>query len=204
MEIFKDGKLFIRENMNFDMINPALKGQHNMFNAFCAVQAALKVGADAKMIQQGLNTFVNDPHRMEHVATINGIEYINDSKATNVEAVFYALDAMEKPLIWVAGGQDKGNDYEILIPLVEEKVQAIVCLGEDNTKILEVFSPYIKIIEEVKTAKEAVELATSYAEEGEVVLLSPACASFDLFENYKQRGDLFKEAVLELGLKNEE
>ncbi len=196
--IARDVKLMISEEQLFTMTNPALKGKHNMFNAYCAVQAALKSGVSPEAIQKGLDTFVNDPHRLERVATINEVEYINDSKATNVDATFFALDAMEKPVIWIVGGQDKGNDYEPLIPLIEEKVNAIICLGIDNTKILETFSPYIKIIEETRSAREAVEVATSYSEAGEVILLSPACASFDLFDNYKQRGDLFKEAVKEL------
>ena len=203
-EVSKDQKLKISDDRLFEIKNPALKGKHNLFNAYCAVQAAMKVGVSDEAIQKGLNTFVNDPHRLESVATIAGVEYINDSKATNVDATFYALDAMDKPIIWIVGGQDKGNDYESLIPLVEEKVNAIICLGIDNSKIIESFSPYIKVIEETKSAEEAVAVATSYSEEGEVVLLSPACASFDLFDNYKQRGNLFKEAVEKLKMRNEE
>lgn len=195
---FKSGKLLIDENHSFDMSKSSLKGSHNMFNAVCAVRAALHLGVVSMDIQEGLNTFVNAPHRLEIVATINGVEYINDSKATNVDAVYYALEAMEKGVIWIAGGTDKGNDYDLLMPLVEEKVNAIICLGLDNSKILEAFSPMIKIIEETKSAKEAVELAESYAEEGEVVILSPACASFDLFKNYMDRGDQFKKAVFDL------
>ncbi|MEZ4933370.1 MAG: cyanophycin synthetase [Saprospiraceae bacterium] len=149
-------------------------------------------------IQEGLNTFVNDPHRLEMVATINGVDYINDSKATNVDSVFQALRAMEKPIVWVAGGTDKGNDYSPLKKLVEEKVKALICLGKDNHKLLENFSPILKNIEETKSAKEAVKRASIYAENGDVVLLSPACASFDLFKNYMDRGDQFKAAVLEM------
>lgn len=199
---FKSGKILMDENHSFDMSKSSLKGRHNMFNAVCAIQASLHLGVETTAIQEGLNSFINAPHRLESVATINGIEYINDSKATNVDAVFYALEAMEKGVIWIVGGTDKGNDYEPLMPLVEEKVNAIICLGLDNSKIIEAFSPMIKIIEESKSAIEAVELAESYAEEGEVVILSPACASFDLFENYMDRGDQFKKAVFDLKNKN--
>ncbi len=194
----KKGKLFVDEKHGFDMSQCSLKGRHNMFNAVCAIRAALHFGVGEASIQEGLNTFVNDPHRLESVATIDGVEFINDSKATNVDAVFYALEAMEKGVIWIVGGTDKGNDYSPLMTLVEEKVNAIICMGLDNSKIIEAFSPMIKVIEETKSAKEAVELAESYAEEGEVVLLSPACASFDLFKNYMDRGDQFKKAVLDL------
>ena len=199
----KDGILKVDENYSFDISGCTLKGKHNMFNTVCAIRAALHLGVAEEKIQKGLNSFVNDPHRLESVATINGVDYINDSKATNVDAVFYALDAMEKGVIWIVGGTDKGNDYEPLMPLVEEKVNAIICMGLDNSKILEAFSPSIKIIEETGSAEEAVEVATSYAEEGEVVLLSPACASFDLFKNYMDRGDQFKKAVFELKNKTE-
>jgi UDP-N-acetylmuramoylalanine--D-glutamate ligase len=195
---YKNEKLLADEKHSFDMSQSSLKGRHNMFNAVCSIRSALHLGVTEEKIQEGLNTFVNDPHRLESVATISGVEFINDSKATNVEAVYYALETMEKGIIWIVGGIDKGNDYSILMPLVEEKVNAIICLGLDNTKILEAFSPVIKIIEEAKSAKEAVEVAESYAEEGEVVLLSPACSSFDLFENYKDRGDQFKKAVFDL------
>lgn len=197
-DLYKNGKLLVDKNHRFDMTHCSLKGRHNMFNAVCAIRAALHLGVEDGKVQAALNSFVNDPHRLESVATIDGVEYINDSKATNVDAVFYALEAMEKGVIWIVGGTDKGNDYSPLIPLVEEKVNAIVCLGLDNSKIIEAFSPVIKIIEETRSAKEAVEVAASYAEEGEVVLLSPACASFDLFKNYMDRGDQFKKAVEEL------
>lgn len=180
----------------FDMTGCVLKGQHNFFNAACAIHAARSVGISDEVIQQGLNTFVNDPHRLEQVATVNGVEYINDSKATNVDSVFYALQAMEKPIIWIAGGTDKGNDYGPIEDLVRQKVKALICLGVDNSKLLNVFSPILKNIEEAKSAKEAVERAGILAEKGDVVLLSPACASFDLFKNYEDRGEQFKLAVL--------
>lgn len=196
--LFEKGMLRVNGKHKFDLSKSNLKGRHNHFNAACAIRAALHLGVAPDKIQQGLDTFVNDPHRLENVATIDGVEYINDSKATNVDAVFYALDAMEKGVIWIAGGKDKGNDYSPLIPLADEKVNAIICLGLDNEKIIRAFSKVVKTILETKSAKEAVELAASFAEEGEVVLLSPACASFDLFKNYMDRGDQFKKAVLEL------
>ncbi len=182
----------------FDMQKCVLKGQHNFFNATCAIIAAKFFDIKDVVIQKGLDTFVNDPHRLEFVANINGIDYINDSKATNVDSVFYALQAMEKPIIWIAGGTDKGNDYSPLMQLVEEKVKALICLGVDNQKLLENFSPILKNIEETKGTKEAVNRASIYAEKGDVVLLSPACASFDLFKNYMDRGDQFKEVVFKM------
>jgi UDP-N-acetylmuramoylalanine--D-glutamate ligase len=184
----------------FDMTNCRLKGPHNFFNASCAIHAAKAVGVSDEAIQEGLNTFVNDPHRLEFVAEINGVEYINDSKATNVDSVFYALQAMEKPVVWIAGGTDKGNDYSPIEDLVRQKVKALICLGVDNKKLMGVFSPILKNIEEARSAKEAVERATIYAESGDVVLLSPACASFDLFKNYEDRGNQFKAAVHDLNM----
>jgi len=182
----------------FDTTKCSLKGQHNMFNATCAIHVAKAVGVEHKFIQQGLDTFVNAPHRLESVATIDGIEYINDSKATNVDAVFFALSAMEKPVIWVVGGVDKGNDYNAIESLVLEKVKAIVCLGVDNTPIIEAFLGKIEIIEETQNCKEAIKVSQQYAHVGDVVLLSPACASFDLFKNYIDRGDQFKAAVFDI------
>jgi UDP-N-acetylmuramoylalanine--D-glutamate ligase len=179
----------------FDMTKCVLKGPHNRFNATCAIHAAKAVGVKNEMIQRGLDTFVNAPHRLEKVTTVNGVEYINDSKATNVDAVFYALQAMEKPVVWIAGGTDKGNDYSPIKSLAGQKVKALICLGVDNEKLLRVFSPILKNIEETGSAKEAVERAAIYAEPGDVVLLSPACASFDLFKNYEDRGEQFKAAV---------
>jgi UDP-N-acetylmuramoylalanine--D-glutamate ligase len=184
----------------FDMTGCPLKGPHNFFNAACAIHAAKAVGVGDDAIQRSLNTFVNAPHRLEFVAIVNGVEYVNDSKATNVDSVFYALQAMEKPVIWIAGGTDKGNDYAPVEDLVRQKVKALICLGVDNSKLRRVFSPVLKNIEETRSAKEAVERATVYAESGDVVLLSPACASFDLFRNYEDRGTQFKTAVL--GLEN--
>ncbi|HHH50443.1 MAG TPA: UDP-N-acetylmuramoyl-L-alanine--D-glutamate ligase [Saprospiraceae bacterium] len=193
---YKKNKLTVG-NSAYDTKKCSLKGQHNMFNATCAIHAAKAVGVADEFIQQGLDTFINAPHRLEHVAEIDGIEYINDSKATNVDAVFYALSAMEKPVIWIVGGTDKGNDYNAIEDLVVEKVKAIVCLGVDNTPILEAFLGKIEIIEETKSCKDAVAVSRQYAEGGDVVLLSPACASFDLFKNYEDRGEQFKKWIIE-------
>ncbi|MBI5916177.1 MAG: UDP-N-acetylmuramoyl-L-alanine--D-glutamate ligase [Bacteroidetes bacterium] len=193
---FDSTKKLVVAGSEFDMTQCALKGRHNFFNAACAIHAAKAVGVGDEAIQQGLNTFVNAPHRLEFVAEINGVEYVNDSKATNVDSVFYALQAMEKPVVWIAGGTDKGNDYSQIEDLVRQKVKALICLGVDNSKLLRVFSPLLKNIEETGSASEAVERATIYAESGDVVLLSPACASFDLFNNYEDRGEQFKKAVM--------
>lgn len=193
-------KLLVGDSV-FDMTACVLKGPHNFFNATCAIHAAKAVGISDSDIQHGLSTFVNAPHRLESVAVVNGVEYINDSKATNVDSVLQALKAMVKPVIWIAGGTDKGNDYGPIEDLVRQKVKALICLGVDNSKLVGVFSPILKNMEEVRSAKEAVERATIYAESGDVVLLSPACASFDLFKNYEDRGEQFKAAVREFEFK---
>lgn len=175
-----------------------LKGKHNAFNTAAAISAVKAIGLDQAAIMNAFPSFVNDPHRLESVAIIEGVEFINDSKATNVDATFFALDAMEAPVVWIVGGTDKGNDYTPLMDLVKTKVTGIVCLGLDNHKLLENFSELVPNIFEVKSAKEAVAKAKELAEDGTTVLLSPACASFDLFKNYKDRGNQFKEAVNQL------
>ncbi len=185
-------------NFEFKMNPRSLKGEHNLFNATCAIHAVKSLGLDNESIQRGIDTFVNVAHRLEWITQIDGVDFINDSKATNVDSVYYALKAMTQKIVWIAGGQDKGNDYSQIMPLVEEKVKALICLGVDNSKLLENFSPVLKIIEESKSVEEAIRLARLYAEEGDVILLSPACASFDLFKNYMARGDLFKATVLKL------
>ncbi|KXK39914.1 MAG: UDP-N-acetylmuramoyl-L-alanine--D-glutamate ligase [Saprospiraceae bacterium] len=180
---------------NFEL---TIKGTHNLLNAATVVEACRVTGLSEQEIARGLKTFVNLPHRLESCGMISGVEFINDSKATNVDAVYYALEAMEKPVVWIAGGTDKGNDYEVLLPFVEEKVNALICLGVDNSKLKTFFRGHIQAIVETKQASEAVELGLKLAEAGDVVLLSPACASFDLFKNYMDRGDQFKAAVSEL------
>jgi len=156
----------------------------------------LKVRKDT--IRESLEDFEGAEHRLEPVLKINGVQYINDSKATNVNATFYALECMQSPTVWIVGGVDKGNDYLDLMPLVREKVKAIICLGVDNQKILKTFSNVVDLIVETQGAEEAVKVAYKIGEKGDTVLLSPACASFDLFENYEDRGNKFKEAVRKL------
>ncbi len=180
---------------SYDLAGTCLTGRHNKLNAACATEAALFYGVSPKHIQEGLNTFVNDPHRLEKVAEVADVLYINDSKATNVDAVYYALEAMERPVVWIVGGQDKGNDYSVLDGLVRSRVKAIVCLGADNSKLLAHFGAMVGTISEARSAEEAVSQAVQAAVAGDTVLLSPACASFDLFRNYMHRGDAFKEAV---------
>ncbi|MEZ4984784.1 MAG: UDP-N-acetylmuramoyl-L-alanine--D-glutamate ligase [Saprospiraceae bacterium] len=175
--------------------NTQLKGKHNALNALFAAGMAQAMGATVAQIQEALHTFQPVPHRLEPVGERNGVTFINDSKATNVDAVSYALDAMNKDIVWIAGGTDKGNDYAPLFAQVAAKVKALVCLGADNTKLIDVFSGKIDIIKEAKSAREAVHLAAEIAKPGQVVLLSPACASFDLFKNYIDRGDQFRAAV---------
>ena len=192
---FKNGLIRIGKKYAFDMTRGNLRGPHNMFNAACAIRAALLLGADPERIQQGLDTFTPPAHRLERVAEINGVTWINDSKATNVDSVFYALQAMTTPTVWIVGGQDKGNDYTPLFPLVRKKVKAIVCMGVDNSKIISTFKKFKKPIAETRSAEAAVRAAAGFAEKGDTVLLSPACASFDLFKNYEDRGAQFREAV---------
>jgi UDP-N-acetylmuramoylalanine--D-glutamate ligase len=191
---------FTSSSMDYEyqLTNPSLQGPHNYFNALCAIHAFDATKVDKASIQQGLDTFVNAPHRLEFVANIKGTDYFNDSKATNVDSVFWALSAMTKPTILIIGGQDKGNDYHQIEDLVRQKVTTIVALGVDNSKIVAFFSPIVKNLEETQSAAEAVALAAKYTEGGDVVLLSPACASFDLFKNYEDRGEQFKQAVLAL------
>ncbi len=181
----------------YSLSQSSLWGRHNYMNALFAIQAAQLWGAADEAIQEALNTFTLVEHRMERVAIIDGVEYINDSKATNVDAVYYALEAMEKPIVWIAGGQDKGNDYGPLLELVKGRARVLVCLGLDNRKLLETFGGLVETAVEARSAEEAVAHAASLAKAGEAVLLSPACASFDLFKNYEDRGRQFKSAVLE-------
>lgn len=193
---YKNGVLRIGQGLRFDMATTKLRGPHNHFNALCAVHVALALGADPAKLQAGLESFNPPAHRMEVVATVNGVTWINDSKATNVDAVFYALKAMDQPTIWIVGGQDKGNDYAPLQALVQQKVKAIVCMGLDNQPILTAFKNSGKTIVETRSAVEAVQTSSQLAAPGETVLLSPACASFDLFKNYEDRGEQFRQAVL--------
>ncbi len=173
----------------------ALKGKHNTKNAMAAAMAATLLKVRKNTIRESLEDFEGAEHRLENVLKINGVEYINDSKATNVNATYYALESVKTPIVWVVGGVDKGNDYLELMSLVREKVKAIVCLGVDNQKIVQTFSNVVDLIVETVGAEEAVKVAYKISEKGDTVLLSPACASFDLFDNYEDRGRKFKNAV---------
>lgn len=193
--------------MNFDIRNyqfsiaqsdTTLKGPHNLINTMAAVSAACLVGVNTEKIKKALTTFKNAPHRLESIARINNVEFINDSKATNVDSVIYALGSYKNPLIWIAGGVDKGNDYDLIKDQVKQKVKVLICLGTDNKKLKNYFSDIVPTIMETQDVKDLVRMALKASVEGDVVLLSPACASFDLFKNYMDRGDQFREAVLEL------
>lgn len=173
----------------------ALKGKHNQYNCMVAAIAALYMNIDEEVIREGLRYFSPVEHRLEPVNIINGVSYINDSKATNVDSCWYALDSIDSNIIWIAGGKDKGNDYSVLETLVRKKVKALVCLGVDNNKLKTSFSSILSKIEEASSASEAVRKALQIAEPGDVVLLSPCCASFDLFKSYEDRGEQYKEAV---------
>lgn len=175
-----------------------LKGPHNLINTMSAVSAALLAGVNEQAIRQGLKTFKNAPHRLESVGVINGVEFVNDSKATNVDSVVYGLGSYKGPLVWIAGGIDKGNDYKLIEDQVREKVRVLICLGKDNQKLKRAFTGVVNEIYETQSVKELAEVALRVAKAGDVVLLSPACASFDLFKNYEDRGTQFREAVLEL------
>lgn len=186
---------------SIDMItidNDSLRGTHNAKNAMAAAAIAQLVNIRKETIRESLKTFQGASHRLEPVLQILKVDYINDSKATNVNAAYYALESMNRPTVWIVGGVDKGNDYSALLPLVRQKVKAIVCLGVDNEKLIDVFSPAVNLMVEAAGMKEAVQAAYHLAEKGDAVLLSPACASFDLFENFEDRGDQFKKYVRQL------
>jgi UDP-N-acetylmuramoylalanine--D-glutamate ligase len=197
----QDNKLFfnIKENKSTMTLEElALQGRHNLYDSMAAGITARLLDIRKETIKQCLSDFQHIEHRLEFVASIHGVDYINDSKATNVNSTWFALESMHKKVIWIAGGLDKGNDYASLEPLVASKVRVIICLGKDNRKIKEVFSSLVENIVEVLSADDAVKAAYSLAQRGEAVLLSPACASFDLFENYEDRGNKFKQAIKNL------
>ncbi len=186
------------ERVTMSIYDFALKGKHNAYNTMAASIAATTLGIRKEKIREAVSNFHNLEHRMEFVATVKGVDFINDSKATNVNSTWYALESMQKPTILVLGGVDKGNDYSLIAELVKEKVKAIVCMGTDNKKIAAFFKDIVPVIVEADSANKAVTESFKLAEKGEVVLLSPACASFDLFKNYEDRGRQFKSAVKEL------
>ena len=197
----KDGDMYVRTGQDFTSMSVydfALKGKHNQYNTMAACVAATTLDIRKEKIRDAVQNFQSLEHRMEHVATVRGVEFINDSKATNVNSTWYALESMTKPTVLILGGVDKGNDYSLIEDLVKEKVKAIICLGTDNRKIHEAFGSTVGTIVNTSTAMEAVHAAFHFAEKGDVVLLSPACASFDLFKNYEDRGSQFKKAVKEL------
>ena len=181
------------ERIRFEQL--PLRGKHNGMNMSASILAAMHLGIKPAEILTGLKSFKNAPHRLEEVAEIHGVTFVNDSKATNVDATSYALDSFKHPLIWIVGGVDKGNDYESIRPTVERNVKAIVCLGKDNKKLLKTFGETVSFIDETQDIYEAISKAYHLAENKDIVLLSPACASFDLFSNYEDRGEQFKAAV---------
>ena len=188
----------IKDQLTMSIHELALKGKHNTQNSLAAGIAGRLVEIRKSIVRESLEDFENVEHRLEFVAKVNGIEFINDSKATNINSTWYALETMENPVVWVMGGVDKGNDYSELSNLVKDKVKAIICLGIDNQKIIKAFGHLVETIVEVGSATEAVAYAYRLAKKNETVLLSPACASFDLFENYEDRGNQFKQAVRKL------
>lgn len=197
----KDNTIYTNIN-NETFIMPinelSLEGKHNVKNAMAATTVAQLMRIRKATIRESLSDFQGVEHRLEKVLKIQNVQYINDSKATNVNATFFALDSMTTPTVWIVGGVDKGNDYAELMPLVREKVKAIVCLGVDNSKIIDAFSNVVDVMVETTSMTEAVKIAQKMAEKGDTVLLSPACASFDLFESYEDRGKQFKNAVQSL------
>ena len=196
-----ENKLFINIlQTTFSMLTNeiTIKGKHNQYNSLAAGLAARHEEIRDEVLREAFMTFKSIPHRLESVLNIQGVEYINDSKATNVNSAWYALESMEKDVIWIAGGVDKGNDYESLMPLVKKRVKALVCLGDDNLKLQSTFSGVIDVIISTNNMKDAVQSASQLADKGDAVLLSPCCASFDLFQNYEDRGDQFKECVRNL------
>ncbi|MFV8363277.1 UDP-N-acetylmuramoyl-L-alanine--D-glutamate ligase [Flavobacterium sp. ZT3P35] len=187
-----------QEEFTMDTEYIALEGKHNMKNAMAATSVAKLMQIRKSTIRESLSNFQGVEHRLEKVLKIQNIQYINDSKATNVNATFFALDSMNTPTVWIVGGVDKGNDYNELMSLVREKVKAIICLGVDNKKIIDVFGNVVDMMIEVDNMSDAVQMAQRLSEKGDTVLLSPACASFDLFESYEDRGKQFKQAVKNL------
>lgn len=197
----KDGDMYVRTGQDYvsmSVYDFALKGKHNQYNTMAACVAATTMDIRKEKIRDAVQNFQSLEHRMEHVATIRGVEFINDSKATNVNSTWYALESMTHPTILILGGVDKGNDYTLIADLVKEKVKAIICLGTDNRKIHEAFGNMVSTIVNTSSALEAVHASFHFAAKGDVVLLSPACASFDLFKNYEDRGNQFKQAVRDL------
>jgi len=186
------------ETMSIFSQELSLQGKHNLYNSMAAGIVAKVLKIRKKFIRESLSSFKGVAHRLEKVVSVRGIEFINDSKATNINSTWYALECMTKPVVWIAGGVDKGNDYSELKELVASKVKALICLGVDNDKLKSAFGAMVPVVKEVKSMEDAVKLAYKLGKKNEVVLLSPACASFDLFDNYIQRGEMFIECVRNL------
>ncbi len=198
---FKNDTLHIQyqqQSFDFPVSELPIKGSHNAINSMCAVLACKSLGLDNEQITSGLKSFQSVEHRLEPCGEIKGVKYINDSKATNVDSVFYALGSYNDPIILIMGGVDKGNDYRQIEQLVEQKVKALICMGKDNSKLVEFFGKKVPMIFTVDSMQKAVQLSSDLGTGGDVVLLSPACASFDLFKNYEDRGNQFKNAVKDL------
>jgi UDP-N-acetylmuramoylalanine--D-glutamate ligase len=203
--IKNDGAFYKNKQININLNNTkmtiqelALQGKHNVYNSMAAAVASRVLEVKDFIIRQSLLNFQNIEHRLEYVLTVHGIDFINDSKATNINSVWYALESMHKQTVWIVGGVDKGNNYDELLELVKDKVKAIVCIGEDTQSIHETFGNDIKDIVDAKSMSEAVSLSYEFATKGENVLLSPACASFDMFQNFEHRGIEFKNSVRKL------
>ncbi|MDA8947863.1 UDP-N-acetylmuramoyl-L-alanine--D-glutamate ligase [Flavobacteriaceae bacterium] len=197
----EDDKLILKHKHQTTMIHSVefpFSGRHNLLNAMAAATIGNLLSINKKSIRESLTHFKGAPHRMENVVTIQRVNYINDSKATNINATYFALDSIQTPLIWIVGGVDKGNDYDILLPLIRKKAKAVICLGVDNSKLRDAFEQTSDVFMETESMTEAVKIAHKLAEPKDTVLLSPACASFDLFKNYEDRGDQFKAAVRNL------
>ena len=197
----KDNQLIINLKQNqfsMSILDLALQGKHNTYNSMAAGIASMIFEIRNEQLRESLSSFTGVEHRLEHFLKVHGIEFVNDSKATNVNSTWYALESIRKPIVWIAGGVDKGNDYNMLLALAKEKVKAIVCLGKDNKKLHEAFKGVVKNIVDASSMEEAVKAAYYLARNGDTVLLSPACASFDLFENYEDRGTQFKQKVRNL------
>ena len=190
--------LLNKKNFMLSINKIPIQGKHNLQNSMAAISVAQILKISNQKIKESLKTFKSIPHRLEHFLTIQKVKYINDSKATNVNSAFYALDSFDGPIIWIAGGVDKGNNYDDLIPMVSSKVKAIICLGKDNNKLIDVFSSHTDVIVSTDKISDAVSSAYKISKPGDVVLLSPACASFDLFKSFEDRGDQFKEEVRKL------
>jgi UDP-N-acetylmuramoylalanine--D-glutamate ligase len=197
----EEGNMIVNVNdteMSIPLSELALKGKHNTYNSMAASIASRILDIKKEIIRESLQDFTGVEHRLERFIKVHGIEFINDSKATNVNSTWYALECMTSPTIWIVGGVDKGNDYSSLVPLVKEKVKSIICLGVDNSKIHKAFDQLVEDIQDAQSMKEAVNKAYKMGQKDDTVLLSPACASFDLFKNYEDRGEQFKECVREL------